>query len=118
MFKTRDYILNNFETKPKATYKHTTTLQAELSSALRQEQRTDGEELLKTYDITGSLQWDRKKTAVRGNFSFINNDFTGNSFSIVGNQMLDGLKPGKNQVWSVFLQQSINSFIQLNVNYE
>ena len=32
--------------------------------------------------------------------------------------MLDGLKPGKNQVWSLFLQQSINSFIQLNVNYE
>ena len=118
MFKTRDYILNNFETKPKATYKLTTTLQAELSSALRQKQRTDGEELLKTYDITGSLQWDRKKTSVRGNFSFINNDFTGNSFSIVGNQMLDGLKPGKNQVWSVFLQQSLNSFIQLNVNYE
>lgn len=118
MFSTRDYILNNFETKPKATYKLTTTLQAELSSAIRQKRRTDGEELLKTYDITGSLQWDRKKTSVRGNFSFINNDFTGNSFSIVGNQMLDGLKPGKNQVWSLFLQQSLNSFIQLNVNYE
>ncbi|RXM55942.1 hypothetical protein, partial [Chryseobacterium sp. CH1] len=39
-------------------------------------------------------------------------------FSIVGNQMLDGLKPGKNQVWSVFIQQAINSFIQLNLNYE
>ncbi len=36
----------------------------------------------------------------------------------VGNQMLDGLKPGKNQVWSVFVQQAVNSFIQLNVNYE
>jgi len=32
--------------------------------------------------------------------------------------MLDGLKAGKNQVWSLFLQQSINSFLQLNVNYE
>jgi hypothetical protein len=28
------------------------------------------------------------------------------------------LKPGKNQVWSVFLQQAVNSLIQLNVNYE
>ena len=118
LFQSRDYVLNNFETKPKATYKFTEAIQAEISSALRQKKRADGEEFLKTFDLTGSLQWDRKKTSVRGNFSFINNDFMGNNFSLVGNQMLDGLKPGKNQVWSVFLQQSINSFIQLNVNYE
>lgn len=118
LFNSRDYILNNFETKPKATYKFTEAIQAELSSALRQKKRVDGEEFLKTFDLTGSLQWDRRKTSVRGSFSFINNDFTGNNFSIVGNQMLDGLKPGKNQVWSVFLQQAINSFINLNVNYE
>ncbi|WP_262900177.1 hypothetical protein [Candidatus Kaistella beijingensis] len=118
LFKTRDYLLNNFETKPKATYKLTETIQAELSSALRQKKRTDGEEFLKTFDLTGSLQWDRKRTSVRGSFSFINNNFTGNNFSLVGNQMLDGLKPGKNQVWSVFFQQAISSLIQLNVNYE
>ncbi|MCQ4035191.1 hypothetical protein [Kaistella montana] len=118
LFNSRDYLLNNFETKPKATYKFTEKLQAEISSAWRQKTRKDGEELLKTLDLTGSLQWDWRKTSVRGNFSFINNDFTGNNFTIVGNQMLDGLKPGKNQVWSVFLQQAVNSLIQLNVNYE
>ena len=118
LFSSRDYLLNNFETKPKATYKFTEKLQAEVSSAWRQKIRKDGEELLKTLDLTGSLQWDWRKTSVRGNFSFINNDFTGNNFTIVGNQMLDGLKPGKNQVWSVFLQQAVNSLIQLNINYE
>lgn len=118
LFKTRDYILNNLETKPKATYKLTEAVQAEVSSAYRHKKRTDGEELLKTFDITGSIQWERRKTSIRGNYSYINNNFTGNNFSIVGNQMLDGLKPGKNQVWSVFLQQAINSFIQVNVNYE
>lgn len=118
LFSTRNFHLENFETKPKATYKFTEAIQAEVSSAFRQKKRTDGEEFLKTFDLTGSLQWERSKTSVRGNFSFINNDFTGNNFSIVGNQMLDGLKPGKNQVWSLFLQQSVNSFIQLNVNYE
>ncbi len=118
LFTTRDYRLNNFETKPKATYKFTDAIQAELSSAFRQKQRLDGEELLKAFDVTGTIQWERRKTSIRGNFSFISNNFTGNNFSIVGNQMLDGLKPGKNQVWSVFIQQAINSFIQLNLNYE
>lgn len=32
--------------------------------------------------------------------------------------MLDGLKPGANKVWTLFLQQALNSFIMLNVNYE
>lgn len=118
LFATRDFHLNNFETKPKATYKFTDALQAELSSAYRQKQRLDGEEFLKAFDITGTVQWEYRKTSIRGNFSFINNNFTGNNFSIVGNQMLDGLKPGKNQVWSVFIQQALNSFIQLNLNYE
>ncbi|AZA77909.1 hypothetical protein EG347_10445 [Chryseobacterium sp. G0186] len=118
LFATRDYRLNNFETKPKATYKFTDSFQTELSSAYRQKQRLDGEELLKAFDITGTIQWEYRKTSIRGNFSFINNNFNGNNFSIVGNQMLDGLKPGKNQVWSVFIQQAINSFIQLNLNYE
>lgn len=118
LFLTRDYRLNNFETKPKATYKFTDALQAELSSAYRQKKRIDGEELLKAFDVTGTIQWEFRKTSIRGNFSFINNNFNGNNFSIVGNQMLDGLKPGKNQVWSVFIQQAINSFIQLNLNYE
>ena len=118
LFATRDYRLNNFETKPKATYKFTDAIQAEFSSAYRKKKRMDGEELLKAFDITGTIQWERKKTSIRGNFSYINNDFTGNNFSIVGNQMLGGLKPGKNQVWSVFVQQAINSFLQLNLNYE
>lgn len=118
LFTSRDYQLQNLETKPKATYKFTEAIQSELSSAFRQKKRIDGEEFLKTFDLTGSLQWEWRKTSVRGNFSFINNDFIGNNFSIVANQMLDGLKAGKNQVWSVFLQQALNSFIQLNVNYE
>lgn len=118
VFDTRNFQLQNWETKPKATYKFTDALQTELSAAFRQKKRKDGEESLKTLDFTGTLQWERKKTSVRANFSFINHDFSGNNFSLVGNQMLDGLKPGKNQVWSVFLQQAINSFIILNINYE
>jgi hypothetical protein len=113
MFDTRNFQLFNIETKPKATYKFTETIQAELSTAFRDKKRQDGTERLKALDLTGAVQWERKKTSIRGSFSFINNNY-----SLVGNQMLDGLKPGRNQVWSVFLQQNINSFIILNVNYE
>ncbi|MBS1572480.1 MAG: hypothetical protein JST62_08825, partial [Bacteroidetes bacterium] len=118
LFDNRNFQLSNLETKPKATYKFLESVQAELSTAFRSKTRVDGEERLKTLDVTGSLQWEKKKTSIRASFSFINNDFFGNNYSLVGNQMLDGLKPGKNQVWTVFIQQNLNSFIILNVNYE
>ncbi len=118
LFSSRNYFLNLFETKPKVTYKFTEKLQAEISSSYKDLNRKDGIESLKALDLTGALQWENTKTTVRANFSFINNDFTGQSFSIVGNQMLEGLKAGKNQVWSVLLQHTLSSFITLNVNYE
>lgn len=118
LFKTREYELIFWETRPKMVYKLTESFQAEVSASYRLKDRQDGDEYLKSWDTQGSLQWESSKTSVRGSFSFINNDFTGNSFSIVGNQMLDGLRPGKNQVWSLILQQSLNAFLQLNLNYE
>lgn len=118
MFSTRNYHLSIFETRPKVTYQLNPAIQAEFSSAFRNKNRTDGEERLQALELTGNLQWERQKTSIRGSFSFINNQFTGNNFSIVGNQMLDGLRPGKNQVWSLFLQQNLSSFLILNINYE
>lgn len=118
LFKTRDYSLYDLHTRPKIIYKIEHNLQAEASSALIRKKRINGIERLKSTEITGSLQWDYAKTTLRGSFSFIHNQFTGNSFSIVGNQMLSGLKTGKNQIWNLILQQDINSFLKLNLNYE
>lgn len=118
LFASRNYQLKNVESRPKVTYRFSENLQSEVTAALRNKNRVDGEERLKAFEVTGGLQWDYRKTSIRGNFSFINNDFKGTSFSIVGNQMLDGLKPGKNQVWSAYIQQALNSFVTLNANYE
>ena len=118
LYSSRNYQIDHFETHPKVTYKFSTALQSEIAAAVRNKTRTDGEEALKAFELSGALQWEHKKTSLRGNFSFINNKFSGNSFSIVGNQMLDGLKAGKNEVWSLYIQQALNSFISLNVNYE
>lgn len=114
----RNFLLHNIETQPKLTYKFSTAFQSELSGSWKYRNRKDGEERLRTLDITGTLQWESKKASLRASFSWIKNDFTGNSFSLVGNQMLDGLKTGVNKVWTVFFQHPINSFIMLNMNYE
>ncbi len=118
LFKSRDYDLSEWKTHPKLTYQLSNALQAEISSAWERKTRLDGTERLNTLNLTGSLQWEHHKTMLRGSFSFINNDFKGNSFSVVGNQMLNGLKAGKNQVWNAYLQQAISRLIHLQLNYE
>lgn len=118
LFQNRNFKIEEWESKPKIVYKINEKLQSELWGAYKHKKRRDGEELLNTIEITGTLQWENKNTSVRGNFSVINNRFVGNSFSVVGNQMLEGLKAGKNQVWNILLQRQINSFLQLNINYE
>ena len=118
LFPARNYILNQLETRPKITYNFTAAIQASMEASYKNIDRKNGDEKLKASELTGTLQWEHHKTSLRANFSFINNDFTGNSFSVVGNQMLEGLKAGKNQVWSIIMQQAINSFLNLNINYE
>ncbi len=118
LFLSRNYRLQRVESRPKLTYRFTDAIQADIQAAYRNTVRTDGEDKLTGSEVGGSLQWERPKTTLRGSFSFINNKFNGNSFSFVGNQMLEGLKPGKNQLWSLTLQQALNAFLQLNISYD
>ena len=118
LFGARNYKLTEWATIPKATYKLSETIQSEISAEITKNNRNDGDDSLTGVNLTGSLQWAKKRTSVRGSFAFINNDFHGNAYSVVGNQMLNGLKPGKNQVWSVYVDQAINSYIHLNFTYD
>jgi len=47
----------------------------------------------------------------------LKNQFTGNNFSAVGYQMLEGLQPDNNMTWNVLWSKKINSFLYLNLNY-
>lgn len=51
-----------------------------------------------------------KKITLNGEFSFYENKFTGNEFSSVGFQMLEGLQAGQNLVWKLLLQRILHSF--------
>ncbi|SHG70101.1 hypothetical protein [Flavobacterium defluvii] len=59
-----------------------------------------------------------KKVTINGEFSFYENKFTGNEFSSVGFQMLEGLQAGSNLVWKLLLQKNITSFLDVNLNYQ
>ncbi|WP_298419313.1 hypothetical protein [uncultured Kordia sp.] len=59
----------------------------------------------------------QQKVALNGEFSYFQNDFTGNAFSPVGYQMLEGLQPGTNFTWNVIIQKKLTKFLDLNLSY-
>ena len=57
------------------------------------------------------------KYSINGEANYIQNDFEGSTLSPVAYQMLEGLQPNDNFTWSLFLQQRITSFLDLNLTY-
>lgn len=57
-------------------------------------------------------------SSIRTTFSLVWNDFTGNANSPAGFEMLQGLFPGRNQLWSVGLFRKLTNNLQLNLTYE
>jgi len=59
-----------------------------------------------------------KKITINGEFSLINNKFSGNPFSPVGFQMLEGLQAGKNTTWRLLVQKNLTQYLDININYQ
>ncbi|RXR20579.1 hypothetical protein EQG63_01205 [Flavobacterium amnicola] len=59
-----------------------------------------------------------KKITINGEFSLINNQFSGNPFSPVGFQMLEGLQAGKNTTWRLLVQKNLTQYLDININYQ
>lgn len=60
---------------------------------------------------------ENQKYAINGELRYVDNQFTGQAFSPVGFQMLEGLQPGSNLTWNLLFQKKITQFLDLNLNY-
>ena len=119
LFLSRRYKLNNLRLSPKMTYQTEKALVASLFYNYQNKKNVSGEEQLNQSDLGTEIQWNSSdKMSLLGSFSFINNKFIGNQESVVGNQMMEGLRAGNNFVWQLQLQRQITSFLQLNISYD
>ena len=119
IFASRRYKLNTIRFSPKITYQTDKSVVASLFYNYQNKKNASGEERLNQSDLGTEIQWNNSaKMSLLGSFSYINNLFTGNQESVVGNQMMEGLRAGNNFVWQLQLQRQITSFLQLNVSYD
>lgn len=119
MFLSRRFTLESWRIKPQISYQIETKFSASLNYSYQNKNNLTGIEKLLQSNIGTEIQWnDGAKSSLLGNFNYIKNNFEGNAQSVVGNQMMEGLKPGNNLVWQLVFQRQLNSFLSINVNYD
>lgn len=119
LFSSRRFKLDAWRLKPGISYQIESKFSAALNYTFQTKKNTDGIEKLKQSDLGAEIQWnDGSKSSLLGTFNYIKNDFTGNGQSVVGNQMMEGLKSGNNLVWQFTFQRQLNSFLSVNISYD
>lgn len=119
-FTAKNYDLEGYQIAPKISYLFSKNTSLDFFYELQNKKNQTGNlETLAQNRIGTSFSYaGEKKVTISGEFSFYENKFTGNEFSSVGFQMLEGLQAGQNLVWKLLLQKNITQFLDINLNYQ
>jgi hypothetical protein len=118
-YASRNFKIIGNQLEPKVSYLFDKNTSLDIFYEFQNKENQLGEkEVLKqsTFGTSFTVSTEKKLT-MNGEFSYINNQFTGNQFSPVGFQMLEGLQSGKNLTWRLLIQKNLTQFLDINVNY-
>lgn len=119
MFASRRFTVDAWRIKPQISYQIESKFNASLNYTYQTKTNKTGIENLNQSNLGTEIQWnDGAKSSFLGSFNYIDNTFEGNAQSVVGNQMMEGLKPGNNFVWQVLMQRQLNSYLSVNISYD
>ncbi len=117
-FAERNFNITNKRTAPKVSYLFSKQTSLGLSYEFQEKNNNAGDEQLSNQTLNLEFKIAQKqKSAINVTASYINNKFSGNAFTPVGFQLLEGLQSGKNYTWAVLAQKKITKFLELNLDY-
>ncbi len=119
-FSARNYQLVQYQIQPKLGYLFDKDSNVNVFYNYHQKNNQITEfESLKQQQIGLEFNYISSKWAtIKTLFSYFKNDYLGNANTAVAYQMLEGLLPGKNYTWQIFLQKSITQYLDVNLNYQ
>lgn len=115
----KNYAITGYQLAPKISYLFSKNTSWELFYEFQNKENQIGnsEKLLQNRFGTSFSYSGSTKITLNSEVSFYQNKFTGNQFSSVGFQMLEGLQTGQNVVWKLLLQKNLTQFLDININY-
>ena len=119
-FPEKNYVLCGYQLAPKISYLFSKNTSWDLFYELqnKENQIQNLETLLQNRLGTSFSYASNKKVTLNGEISFYQNKFTGNEFSSVGFQMLEGLQTGQNLTWRFLVQKNLTQFLDINLTYQ
>jgi hypothetical protein len=119
-FPEKNYEINGYQLAPKISYLFSKNTSWDLFYELQNKENQIGnlETLLQNRLGTSFSYASDKKFTMNGEISFYQNKFSGNEFSSVGFQMLEGLQTGQNLTWRFLAQKNLTQFLDINLNYQ
>ena len=116
----RNFNINSYAFEPKLAYifNPNSSLDLFFEYQTKQNKIGDLEQLKQTKFGTSFNYSNDKKFTANGEFSFIKNNFIGDSLSPVAFQMLESLQNGSNLTWRLLLQKNLTQYLDLNINYQ
>ncbi len=119
-FPNRNFTIYTYATDPEINWQPTRDFR--LRVAYKYSQSIDtlaAKETALTHDINTEVTYNQSaKTSIRAKFSLVNIAYEGAKNSPVQYAMLNGLQNGKNFLWGLQLNQSLNKTLQLELRYE
>lgn len=117
-FEGRNYRLSGFEVNPKISYLYSPNTRFSVFYQFENQENDLSIEQLKQQKLGASFTFNNGQNySINGEFNYIYNAFTGDEFSPVAYQMLQGLQPDKNFTWSILAQKKLTGFLDLNLSY-
>ena len=83
----------------------------------KENQSVENESLLQQKLGIGLRLTTKENATFTTSLDWFENDFSGDAFSSVGYQLLEGLQPGTNFTWRILGQKKITKFLELNLDY-
>ncbi|MBE0391810.1 hypothetical protein [Flavobacterium sp. PL002] len=119
-FSEKNYTISGYQLAPKISYLFSKNTSWDIFYELQNKENQIGalESLQQNRFGTSFSYSGSKKVVINGEVSFYQNKFSGDEFSAVGFQMLEGLQNGQNLTWRLLVQKNLTQFLDINLNYQ
>ncbi len=117
---TKNYILDIFSYQPKIAYLFSTNASLDVFYEFQEKKNKENtNEYLKQHRLGLSFMYNtNERYRISGEWSFYQNNFSGQANSAIGYRMLEGLQPGKNMTWRLTFQRNITKYLDANILYQ
>lgn len=118
-FANRDYRIQGMKLNPKISYLHSQQMRFDVFYQFyNRKNKIGNEEQLNQQKLGASFNFSKsEKYSINGEFNYIYNNYSGDAFSPVAYEMLQGLQPFKNFTWELLFQRKITTYLDLNLAY-